>query len=69
MILPPNRLVDVIAAVEAGEPVDAGKVSTLLALDAAQLGRQAVEEAIKRDEEANEHLSNELDRVGGRPTG
>ena len=50
MILPPNRLEEVIRAVESGQPVDYDRVAQLLALDLANFGRQFVEDALKREE-------------------
>jgi antitoxin (DNA-binding transcriptional repressor) of toxin-antitoxin stability system len=65
MILPPNRLSEVIEAVEAGQPVDYSRVARLLALDMAALGRQFVVEALEKEEEADARFEQILRRENG----
>ena len=54
MIQTPDRLAAVAAAIEQGKPIDLKKVAALQALDLARAGRQFVEEAVKRHEDADE---------------
>lgn len=64
MIFPPSRLEQVLNAVEKGERVDPQKVATLQALDLVLAGRQFVEAAIKREEEADDRATKPF--LGGR---
>ena len=49
MISTPDRIGDVIAALERGEQVDWAKVGDLQALDLARVGRQFMEQAVAHD--------------------
>ena len=57
MLAVPDRLADVVQALEAGEPVDYGRVLELQALDIARAGEQFVRETIARHEEADEQVA------------
>ncbi len=57
MITSPDRLEDLVAAIEAGEPVDLNKVAQLQALDIARAGRQFVEAAIISQEQADDRFA------------
>ena len=56
MITVPDRIADAIAARERGEQVDWRKLADLQALDLVRAGRQFVEQAILRDEAANDEM-------------
>ena len=51
-----DRLGDVVAAIENGEPVDYGKVRQLQTLDVARAGRAALLDALDREDEADADL-------------
>lgn len=61
MITIPDRIGDAISAMERGEQVDWRKLADLQALDLVRAGRKFVEEAILRDEAAND----DLETMGG----
>ncbi len=56
MITSPNRLKDIVEALEKGEPVDYGRVATLQVFDIAIAGRQAVEDAVRFQETEDERI-------------
>jgi hypothetical protein len=62
MIWTKDRLGSIIESLEKGVPVDAGQTLMLQALDIVIAGRQLVQEAIKRDEDADAKLAQRIER-------
>lgn len=56
MIKTPDRIGELVAAIERGEPVNFEKVAALQALDLVQVGRRFVEEAITEHERCDEQI-------------
>ena len=54
MLFPPNRVMQARELLEKGEPVDPKRLALLQALDLVIVGREFVEDAIRRHEEADE---------------
>lgn len=63
MLQMPNRLLDAVRAMEQGQPVDWGRLASLQQLDLASLGRQALESAVREQEQADDECRQLLERL------
>lgn len=69
MLQMPNRLLDAVRAMEQGQPVDWGRLASLQQLDLASLGRQALESAVREQEQADDECRQLLERISGDDAG
>lgn len=60
MIWTPDRLADVVAAIERGDSVDIQRVATLQSLDLVRIGRQFVMEACEHQEARDKEAADVL---------
>lgn len=65
----PNRLLDAVKLMEQGQPVDWGRLASLQQLDLAILGRQALESAVREQEQADDECRQLLERISGDDAG
>lgn len=60
MITMPDRLGEVAKAIESGESFDPKRAMALQTLDLIRAGRQFAEQAVKRDEDFDEQLKQDI---------
>ncbi|MBX3450596.1 MAG: hypothetical protein KF777_13595 [Planctomycetaceae bacterium] len=63
MITRPNRLLEAVQAIEAGQPVDWDRLAKLQTLDLVIVGRQFIEQAVIEQEQADERIRELLEDI------